>query len=123
MQNFKLVKDYSFWWPVPVSIPDAVKAGEFITQTLEVHFRAITQREAEELEDSQREQGIEPFEAQNALLRRVCQDWRKVEDESGQPIPFTQENFNQALQHGWFRTAVYLAYAKALSGDAARLGN
>lgn len=123
MQKFKLIDDRAFWWPVRVSLPDSDKPGTFAEQSFEMEFETLTQSEAEEIDRLQQESGSNPVEAQNALLRRVCRDWRNVEDENDNPLPFSSDNLSRALDQSWFRAGVYVAYAQALSGEKARLGN
>lgn len=123
--KFTLVDEYRYWWPVAVSIPDGSKPGKFVTQTFDMNFKAVSKSEAEELDQEFARLDTEEDRRkhQDQILYRVCCDWRGVQDDEKQEVPFTDEAFQKAMEWAWFRTAVYLAYGQSLAGDQARRGN
>lgn len=123
--KFKLVDTYRYWWPVIVRIPDEHNAGKMVEQQLKVL-----------LEPQPREQAVAAAETYSKLktaraqadhehdqLIAVVKNWDEAEDQDKNPIPFTEANFRQALQHTWFRVGVYNAYTDSLNGIEARVGN
>lgn len=123
--KFKLVENYTYWWPVKVSIPNPDRPGKFVNQSFDVKFKALPKSEADTMRDefSRLETEEERNKHQDDLLHRVCSDWRGVEDDAGEEAEFTSSSFLQAMEWSWFRTAVYLAFAESLAGDQARKGN
>lgn len=125
---FVLTSTHRFWWPVTVMSPDPVLTGQLVKQEFEIRFEAMPQDEAIKL---QAELAALPPEEylprQHEQLLRVVKDWREVNDESGDAVPFSEDAFRQALQHSWFRTGVWQAYYDGLNGTEkqpqARLGN
>lgn len=111
-----------YWWPVKVRIPDPETAGAILERSLEILFEAEDQDEAIERQElyatlrSQRDR----VEHERRQLFRVCKDWKGVVDPDRRPVPFTEDNFRQALQQSWFRAGVYAAYADSLNGEAAQ---
>lgn len=124
--KFKMTKKYRYWWPVVVRIPDADNAGKIVEQKLKVLFEPNSRDEAMAATEAYNNltSARERAEHEHAQLIGVVKDWEDVEDsETKSAMPFSTEAFAQALQHSWFRTGVYNAYADSLDGTEARLGN
>lgn len=123
--KFKLVENYTYWWPVKVSIPNPDRPGKFVSQSFDVKFSALSKSEGDTMRDdfSKLETDEERHKHQDDLLHRVCSDWRGVEDDESGEVEFTDETFSKAMEWSWFRTGVYLAFAESLAGDQARKGN
>lgn len=119
--KFKLTDTDSFWWPVRVRVPDPDKAGEVLTQTLEMKFAPQDQDEvlAQQETYNKLRTARERVDHEREQLQKICLDWRGLE---GDP-PFNAENFAKAIGKAWFRQAVYEAYSDSLSGTAALTGN
>lgn len=124
--KFKLVENLRFWWPVKVSLPDPDQPGAFVEQQLKVQFVSLPREEQIALDEAWQSSGrrLRDQDAQErAQLRRICTNWDEVVDDAGDPVAFSAEAFDRALELRVFRLAVYRAYAEAMSGQAARLGN
>lgn len=119
--KFSITDDYHFWWPVTVRVPSAQRPGEIEEQSFEARFRALTSDEATKL-DAKITESDDRQGAEQMLLREVVVDWRGVEDEAGASIGFAT-GLDIALSVSWIRAGLYRAYAQAMAGDAARLGN
>lgn len=121
-QKFRLVTSHLYWWPVEVLVPDPDRAGETVTQSLDIQFEALPADEVSKIEPDPDEK--DPFVREHALLFRVCKNWRGVvADDDKTPIAFSREDLRLALQMPWTRTAVYVAYGRSLAGGEARRKN
>ncbi|TIV69448.1 MAG: hypothetical protein E5V89_18760 [Mesorhizobium sp.] len=123
--KFKLVDEYTYWWPVPVDMPDPEKPGKIITQSLTMLFQAMPADEAEALvkEIAALPTVEERMARQHDEILRVSKGWRDVVDGNGEDVEFSTEALRAAMQFSWFSRAVYRAYAKSLTPDEARKGN
>jgi hypothetical protein len=122
---FVLTTTHVFWFPVTVRMPDTDEPGKFKPQTFQMQFEAIGQDESRRL-TAEYEALTDPADRareEHSHLIRVVKDWRDVIDPTGQPVPFSEAALRAAIQIGWIRTGIYRAYAQALAGDEARLGN
>lgn len=125
--KFKVIDEYTYWWPVTVEMPDREKAGKIITQSFTMKFQAMP---ADEGEAMIKEIAALPLEEQKKRqheeLLRVCKDWRDVTDEidgKEQDVPFSEAALRANLQFSWFSRGLYKAYARSLAPDEARKGN
>lgn len=123
--KFVLTKSHRYWWPVAVRIPDPENPGKILEQVLKVQFEPKTreaylaaQEKAAKL-TSLRE--LIEHEIQEA--REVIRNWDDTVGDDGQPVPFSPENLEQALQQSWFRKGVHEALEKSMNGEEAVLGN
>jgi hypothetical protein len=118
---FVLVDDYEFKFPVDVKMPDPKTPGRFVTQQFQATFRAMSQDEARRIDGEMAElSDAERQVREHELLHRVVLDWSDVVGEDRKPVAFSDDALAKALQFPWVRTALYTAYAKAMSGDAKR---
>lgn len=121
---FKLVSKHLFWWPVAVKRPDPDEVGRFIRDEFEMQFEALPMDRARKIDEVRNALPADRRDERNFdFLFEVTKGWRDVEDEGGQSVPFTREIFETALQNAWFRDGVLAAYASAMAGQEARLGN
>lgn len=123
--KFVLAATSRYWWPVTALVPDADQPGKFVEQTLKVLFEPKLQDKL--LEEQRRIGAIKDFaqqaRAEREALAELCKGWDDVLDASGQPMLFTPEALDTALQVAWFRAAVWRAYHESQNGQEARLGN
>lgn len=114
-----------YWWPVTVRLPDPERPGKVLTQQLTVQFEARTReatlasQEAWAALTTERDRA----EHEQAELRAIVKNWDDVVDDDGGAVAFSDEAFEAALQHVWFRRALYQAFVESASGEEARLGN
>lgn len=124
MPKFKLVKEYLYWWPVSVAIPDPDQPGKTIAQTFEMLFSAMPTEDAHAFDEATRMLPVDKRAARDVeLIVQVSRDWRGVERDGGGEEAFSEESLRAALRHGFFRTGCYRAYAQSLTGEEPRLGN
>lgn len=126
MREFVLAGNDRYWWPIDVRVPDPENPGKFLVQRFEMQFEPLEQDDV--LKQDAILEGItdpqERVQHDREQLRKICKNWRKGPvDQSGNQIPFTEENFNAALQKTWFRMAVYTGLNDSQLGREARLGN
>lgn len=121
---FRRVSQHLFWWPVAVLMPHPERAGTIEEQSFEMRFEAMPVARAREIEEARgnlppKERAAHDFD----FLFEICRNWRDVEDDDGAVVPFSHEELSGQLQYPWFRDGVLGAYGRAISGQAARLGN
>ncbi|MEP2706245.1 MAG: hypothetical protein ABJQ71_22785 [Roseibium sp.] len=85
--QFRLCEDFEFWWPVSVQLPHPDKTGEVLGQDFEARFLMLDQDRLAELER----------EGQEVLLQAIVKDWRLVEGDDGDEMPFSSDNFAKCL--------------------------
>lgn len=91
---FKLIKDRKVWWPVIFQV--AVDGGQTEESTLDLHFTLFKQDELDDVFSSIGD-GTNADQIIKAHLFERVDDWGAVGDVTGEPLPFTQENFAALL--------------------------
>lgn len=81
---FKLNLSKTYFTPVVVEVP--MDGGRFEKMTFDAEFERLTREEFEELIEQQRKDGM----TDRALLERVLKGWKKVVDEDGEDVPFSE---------------------------------
>ena len=126
--KFRLAKVVRYWWPVTFTMPDPVRPGERVEQRLQVQFAArdreavVAAYERYQTLSTERER----VEHEHAEIRAIVTNWDDVVDDAGDPVAFSAEALEAALQQVWFRRGVLAAYGDSLAsqtGEAGRLGN
>lgn len=144
---FKLVKNLAVWWPVSVLEPDSDNAGQLKESQFEVELVIRGKDELKAYDDARLALVNQLPNADDYLAdaktastkasdiaaqidahdRKIFQmtftNWRNVVDENDQPIAFSAEALDQALNYERVRAGLNRAYADAISQDKARLGN
>lgn len=122
---FVLTATHLFWWPATALAPDPETAGKFREHQFKLQFEALGLDEAQAMDEAFHALNSEKDRQkhQHDLLYRVVKGWSEVVDVEKAPVPFSAGALEQAIQLAWFRTAAYRAYAEAMSGEKARLGN
>jgi hypothetical protein len=122
---FKLAQESRFKWPVTVRMPSPVEAGKVEEQTFIGLFRALPRNEAlkltEEMRAAETTEAIARAEA--VQIAAILEGWEDVVDGDGAPTSFSAEALSAACEWPWFRDGLTRAYAEAMNGGAARLGN
>lgn len=114
--QFVLRQPVDFWWDVKVPVPHE---GEYRFLRFEALFAALPQDELDRMRGIGLAQDDQRL-TDEQIARRVLRGWRHVNDEQGQPLPFTADNVSRLLQWPLARTAVVATYLAATSGLAAR---
>lgn len=136
---FKLVENLTFWWPVKVSEPNPNKPGEAVEHVFEVEFEIISRDESRAsgrarralLEEIKTDLGDVELEALQdkidlhdlAAMRRVIRNWRKIESDAGEAIPFNDQSFAAVWAHRRVQVALVRAYDEAITLEKGRLKN
>lgn len=136
---FKLVKTLTAWWPVTVYEPDPENPGKFVSFEFEAEFEIldrdqVAQNEADrsalfaEFEGETGDNRLKELEEKLDALQtrdflRVMRNWRKVVDDSEQPLIFSEQALLQALKRNHVREGISVAYAEAIDTGKARQGN
>lgn len=120
--KFKVRTATTFWWPVTVKVPAADRPGAFDEHGFEMLFEALGRKEAKAIDAEAMKARVDgdADAGESLLLKRVCKDWRGLEDENGVALVFTPEAFDELIDYSWTRRGIYLAFAEAMSGEAAR---
>ncbi|CDX19603.1 conserved hypothetical protein [Mesorhizobium sp. ORS 3359] len=123
--KFKLIDEYTYWWPVTVDMPDPDKPGKVVSQSFTMKFQAM--RADDGVAMMKEIAALPTIEERSAKeheeLMRVCKGWRDVVDEKGDEVEFSEAALRAALQFAWFSRGLYKAYARSLAPDEARKGN
>ncbi|MER9851249.1 hypothetical protein NKJ55_28815 [Mesorhizobium sp. M0106] len=123
--KFVLVKEYVYWWPVKIELPDPENPGKWKIMSYTHQFVGVDEDEAIAL-GKEIEALATPEEKkarEHDLLIKASRGWRDVVDEERNPVEYSEEVFRQALQQTWYRVGLYSAYANSLASPAARKGN
>ncbi|WP_437871290.1 hypothetical protein ACSD7O_22205 [Methylorubrum extorquens] len=121
---FTITKKSLFWWPVIVKIPSPDSPGVYQEHEFEMQFEAMALDRARAIDEERRGLPADEREARAFdFLFDVARGWRDVVAEDGTAVPFSREVFEAQLQYPWFRDGVLSAYARAVTGQGARLGN
>lgn len=86
---FKLNQTKTYWTPVTVEIP--TDGGLFEKSTLDVCFKRLTRDELSDLQKSLNNLEINDLQ----FCKRVMADWKKVQDDEGQDIPFSDSTLSR----------------------------
>lgn len=123
--QFKIARTHRYWWPITVRVPDPDIAGAYLDQNLKIQFEPMPRDEQLLAGEAvmKLKTAREIFDHEVGLARRVVRNWDGVVDDAGDPVPFTPELLEAALQQSWFRKAVNDALNASLNGEEARTGN
>jgi len=108
---FKIVKNPTFIHEVPVMVP---VDGGHERQSLRAQFRVVPQ---DELADHD----LRTPEGSESYCRAIVADFADIEDDTGQPMPMSDEVRNTLFRTAFVQIALIRSYALAMS--AARTGN
>lgn len=100
----KLAIADSAWWPVVIDVP--ADGGKVQSLEVEGQFSLHTDEEYAELMKL----------PQGELLGRVLKDWRGIEDEAGQPLPFTPAARSKMVKIRWALRGFVDAFVKIHNG-------
>lgn len=117
---FVLADTYRFSWPATAMVPNLSEPGKVTQQKFRISFEAMPRDEWLEIN---RTAAAEGSDANYAVLLEVIKGWDQVVSDENEPVPFSEATLRKAMQFSWFRTAAFTAYAEAMSGEEARLGN
>lgn len=90
---FKLTQSPEFWAKVRVEVQ--TEEGRRSTGEFEVRFKRVKLQDLKAMT----EKAFEDGDANN-VLRGLVTDWRGMADEDGQPIPFSVEALDRAIDSG-----------------------
>lgn len=127
---FVFKDEVSVWWPVKVKQPDEKKPGKFAEYEFELEMRIMDRDEIEE-RAKKRAELLEAQDDPAGVLKRVndfddetwidvITDWRGVQDEDKEEIPFSREILGKALKRPLIRTGIQQAYQDLCSGEVRR---
>ncbi|MER8964494.1 hypothetical protein NKI25_02020 [Mesorhizobium sp. M0808] len=123
--KFVLAKEYLYWWPIKIELPDPDKPGKWKTMSYTHQFAGVGEDEANAL--NKEIEALPTAEAKRArehdLLIKASRGWRDVVGEDGNEVEYSEDVFRDALQQTWYRVALYNAYAASLASPEARKGN
>ena len=144
---FKIVPQLAVWWPVTVLEPDNDNPGTLKEQTFEAEFLIRGREEAKALQDERNAFSVQlpgpddyakDFAAASAKAAEINKtieahdrkvfhlsitNWRGVTDANDNPMSFTADALDMALNLDRVRLGIAKAYEDAVSNDKARLGN
>jgi len=102
---FRMVSnDAPIKWPVTIHTP--VDGGESVKSEITAHFMLLPLSEAADLVGDQ------------AFLESILVGWDGVQDEAGNPLPFTAENRDRLCEISYVKSGILAAYFECSSGAA-----
>lgn len=107
---FKLSTHHSYIWPVSVQTP--VNGGKFAKATFDATFKVISQERIDAI--------VRGGNVDSELLSEVIQDWKGVQDDEDNELPFSEGARDRLLSVPYVRAALVDAYLDSLSGGARR---
>lgn len=107
---FRLTQSKTYAWPVTLDFTDETGATE--TQSFTAVFKRLPQSRVDELAEQARNGAI----SDNALLDVVLDRFDGIQDETGQPMPYTDDLRRQVLDIVPVRPRTVIAWFDSLSG-------
>ena len=106
---FQLKKPGTLFWPVTIPIPK--DGGRTQKVICDIEFHLLDQDDFNEYVHAGDDQ---------SFLRGVMRGWRRVVDEAGEPVEFTDETRDQFINIPYARVALVNAYHEMVAGGARR---
>lgn len=97
---FKLVREATFWAPVTVKVPN--EAGGYDTARFKTRFKVLAQSRVRELGDG--------GQGDAGLLKEAVIGWTDLADETGAPLPFSDEALGGLLDLPYMQLALVETY-------------
>lgn len=127
---FVMKKQTTVWWPVTVDVPDPKVRGRFVEHEFEAEFLIMDADAAQERQDARAEllkatgpadEVMRDLNAHDfAAWADLVLDWRGVQDEDGEEIPYSDAMLIAAVKQPLTRAAFERAYAEILAGKPRR---
>lgn len=126
---FRIVSRRTAWWPVRFG--GVTEEGKVVENEVELRFVILDEDEIVSFYDRLELAGVDDngnVQSQAAIalphMLEIVEDWRKIADEAGAPLPFTPDNFLQLLKVPNAAKAIGTAYRDCRNAaPAARAGN
>lgn len=139
---YKIVKERKAWWPV--SWKGVGEEGEIITNKIELRFRLLKVDEAVKIalavdgvraaEETPTGDGSDPATVAAAiaalpvryaeLVMQIADDWRGVQAENGEPLPFGADNLALLMNEPGLFGHVFEAFRDCINArEEAKAGN
>jgi hypothetical protein len=113
---FKIAQKPTYKWPVTVQIP--TDGGRYTKATFTAEFRAMSQKEIDELVLAGRD-----GDRDADLCRELLVGWSGVQDEDGSEIAFSDEAKDRLLNITYVRHGLLDAFFASITGAGARRKN
>ncbi len=107
---FKIAVNEAYWAPVTVSIPSDLDKTD--KRKFEVKFRRLGQAELDKISD----QVNKGETTDDQVARSVLLDWKGVQDEGGNELPFNEDNLAKLLEVFPVRPSIVAAFFKTING-------
>lgn len=118
----RIKKDNIVWWPVTVKVPQ--DGGKPEDVEISVKYKLITRSERNEFIGLAFNDDVanadHDVDRALALYRDKVLDWKGIENEDGNELPFSPENLEAMLDHTFFEMALSRGLFQASSGAAAK---
>jgi hypothetical protein len=116
VQLFVLAEPKEFWWPVKIPVPTD---GDFTFARLDVLFALLPQPEVDRMLGRGLLEG-ERAPDDEAIARRVLRGWRKLLNEHGQAVEYSEAAREKLLAAPLVRTSIVATFLAVATGAAAR---
>jgi hypothetical protein len=99
----------AYWWPGVIRTPNESVEGELDEAPIKLKFKRVGQKESA------------AYAGDKELLKGIIVGWDLVEDDKGNPVPFSVDTLTEYLDDQFFSVCVSSIYFDAL--QKARTGN
>jgi len=107
---FKVAVNEAFWARVSVAVPGDVDKVD--TRKFDAQFKRLKQSELDDLMAKVTAGNI----TDQQLLDQVLLDWRDIQDESGEALPFNPDNLAKVCEVFPTRPSIVAAFFKTING-------
>jgi hypothetical protein len=107
---FKIDTSPSYAWPV--TVPQLTEDGKAKDTDFAAYFKRLPQSQVDDL----RERAVAGTITDQELANTVLVGWDRVQDEAGNPLPYSEENRRALLDVVPVRPSVIKAWFESLSG-------
>lgn len=117
---FTLVKAARAWWPVEWD--GVAEDGAIVSNKIEMRFRlikldeaALFARDALAAQAKEQEDGADLAAIYVGLVSRIADDWRGVNAENGDALPWTPDNLKLLMNEPGLFTVTFDAFRRCLA--------
>lgn len=126
---FTLVKAARAWWPVEWD--GVAEDGAIVPNAIDMRFRLIKldeaatfARDAITAQSKEQEDGADLAAIYAGLVARIADDWRHVNAENGDALPWTPDNLRLLMNEPGLFTVLFDAFRRCLAAaPKLRVGN
>lgn len=105
---FTVMKNPIVWWPVVINVP--VDGGKTSSHEVSLQFEILEEDEYNKV----------ALQGEKAVLKRVIQSWKHIDDIDGKAMKFTSENLDVLLKKSFVHRSFVVGYLNAAIGEVVK---